>query len=287
MKIYKTNNKFILYLPFDVIKQLGIKGDEEVEFVKFKGNAFIFAKKADIPRLLAAPAAPQAIRQPPLGPSPRLDISPDEVAVLKKLDTFRYTERTTTNVAKILSDQEKRLLEGLIKKQSVMLFKDKKDSVYSISKDVYDKFLMRKKAFIVPTPEPPKPAASAKSQPVPYIRLAGATQNENIERLEKEGFLVLSTEAEAAAVSLALEDSVRHGLVLGTRAFNKKFYIILRDFFNNNSGKVLKSLKEGPKSVDELAKDTGMDEDAIRAMMYLLAEQGDASERRRDVFALI
>ncbi len=112
-------------------------------------------------------------------------------------------------------------------------------------------------------------------------------QNENIEKLEKDGFIVLSTEAEAAAVSLALEDSVRHGLVLGTRAFNKKFYIILRDFFNNNSGKVLKSLKEGPKSVDELAKDTGMDGDAIRAMLYLLAEQGDASERRRDVFALI
>ena len=189
-------------------------------------------------------------------------------------------------MAKILSDPEKRLLEGLIKKQSVMLFKDKKDSVYSISKDVYDRFLMRKKAFIVPAPEPEKPAESARRQPIAYKKLTGI-QNENIDRLEKDGFIVLSTEAEASAVSLALEDSVRHGLVLGTRAFNKKFYIILRDFFNDNSGKIMKSLKEGPKSVEQIAKDTGMDEDAIRAMMYLLAEQGDASERRRDVFALI
>lgn len=284
MKVYKSNNKYIVYLPFDVIKQLGIKDDEEVDFVKFKEGAFLFAKKGDIPRL-TAPAAPQALR-PPIGPSPRLDVSPEEIAVLKKLDTFRYTDRTTTNVAKVLSDPEKRLLEGLIKKKSVMLFKDKKESVYSISKDVYDRFLMRKKAFMVGAPEPQKPAAGAKHQFIEYKKLAGI-QNENIEKLEKEGFIVLSTEAEAAAVSLALEDSVRHGLVLGTRAFNKKFYIILRDFFNDNSGKILKSLKEGPKSIDELAKATGMDEDAIRAMLYLLAEQGDASERRRDVFALI
>ena len=283
MKIYKTNNKFILYLPDNVIKQLGIKGDEEVDFVKFRDGAFIFAKKADIPGLMA-PAVPQAIR-PPVGPSPRLDVSPEEVAVLKKLDTFRYTDRTTTNVGKVLNDPEKRLLEGLIKKQSVALFKDKKESVYSISKDVYDRFLMRKKAFIVPA-EPAKPAEGAKHPAIPYKKLAGM-QNENIERLEKDGFIVLSTEAEAAAVSLALEDSVRHGLVLGTRAFNRKFYIILRDFFNNNNGKVLKSLKEGPKSIEELANDTGMDGDAIRAMLYLLAEQGDASERRRDVFALV
>ena len=286
MKIYKTNNKFILYLPFDVIKQLGIRGDEEVDFVKFRDGAFLFAKKADIPRLLSmAPTAPQAERPSP-GPSPsaRLDISPDEISVLKKLDTFRYTDRTTTNVARILSEPEKRLLEGLIKKQSVALFKDKKDSVYSISKDVYDRFLMRKKASLVKT-EPPK-REEPKHQFIEYKKLAGI-RNENIEKLDKDGFIVLSTEAEAAAVSLALEDSVRHGLVLGTRAFNRKFYIILRDFFNNNSGKVLKSLKEGPKSVGELAKDTGMDEDAIRAMLYLLAEQGDASERRRDIFALI
>jgi hypothetical protein len=284
LKVYKSNNKYIVYLPFDVIKQLGIKDDEEVDFVKYREGSFIFAKKADLPKP-AAPAAPQALRQS-TGPSARLDISPDEIAVLKKLDTFRYTERTTTNVAKILGDPEKRLLEGLIKKQSVMLFKDKKDSVYSISKDVYDRFLMRKKAFIVPAAPAAKPVESTKSQVIPYKKLAGM-QNENIERLEKDGFLVLSTESEASAVSLALEDSVRHGLVLGTRAFNKKFYIILRDFFNNNSGKVLKSLREGPKSVEELEKDTGMDGDAIRAMLYLLAEQGDASERRRDVFALV
>ena len=283
MKVYKSNNKYIVYLPFDVIKQLGIKDDEEVDFVKFKEGAFLFAKKGDIPRL-TAPAAPQALR-PPIGPSPRLDVSPEEIAVLKKLDTFRYTDRTTTNVAKVLSDPEKRLLEGLIKKKSVMLFKDKKESVYSISKDVYDRFLMRKKAFIIHT-EPEKPAEEEKRHVIAYKKPT-AIQNENIELLEKEGFIVLSTEAEAAAVSLALEDSVRHGLVLGTRAFNKKFYIILRDFFNNNSPKVLKSLKDGPKSIDEISKDTGMDGDAIRAMLYLLAEQGDASERRRDVFALI
>ncbi len=67
LKVYKSNNKYIVYLPFDVIKQLGIKDDEEVDFVKFREGAFLFAKKADIPRLAAsasASAAPQALRPP-------------------------------------------------------------------------------------------------------------------------------------------------------------------------------------------------------------------------------
>ena len=76
-------------------------------------------------------------------------------------------------------------------------------------------------------------------------------------------------------------------MFLGTRSFNKKFYIIMRSFFDANSANVIKSLKDGPKSVDSLVKETGLDEDAIRSMLYLLSEQGDVSEKRRDVFALI
>ncbi len=209
-------------------------------------------------------------------------MSLQEIGVLKKLDTLRYANRTAANVAKILGDAEKKVLQGLMDKKVVFQFKN---GPYSISKYVYDKFLMRKKAassapqqvkketlVIQPAPEPIKPIT---------------IENSNVKKLETDGFVVLATDSEASSLSLAVEDSIRSGKVLGIRAFNKKFYVVLRAFFDKNSGKVIKELKSGPKKADELVKSTGLNEDGIRAMLYLLSEQGDVSERRKDVFTLI
>ena len=157
----------------------------------------------------------------------------------------------------------------------------------SIDRGVYEKFLMGTRA----RPEQQKrqeaevgteeaPAAAAQLLPI-------KVENENIERLEKEGFVVLQTQPEAMSLSAVLEDSIRSGKVLGIRAFNRKFYIVLRSFFEKNSGKVIKELKQGPRKVEEVAKNAGLDEDGVRAMLYLLSEQGDVSERRKDVFTLI
>ena len=58
---------------------------------------------------------------------------------------MRYSQRTVPNIA-ALSDAEKRTLEGLIGKKAVTLYKDRKEPLYSITKDVYDRFLMRKES---------------------------------------------------------------------------------------------------------------------------------------------
>ncbi len=291
MKVYKTkDNKYMVYLSFEVIKQLGLKGEEEMDFFKFSDKAFLFAKKEDITKLLLgttssisagpAPAAPIGMQVK------KVDITQDEIAVLKKLDTLRYTNRTPANVAKILNEGEKKVLQGLINKRVVWLFKDK--GSYSISKDIYDKFLMRNKGTSVPMQTKQETQTISKVAIAPKVATAPIKiENENVTKLENDGFVVLPTDAEASSLSLAVEDSIRSGKVLGIRAFNKKFYIVLRAFFDRNSGGIIKELKDGPKNVSELVKRTGLKEDGIRAMLYLLSEQGDVSERRKDVFTLI
>ncbi|MDE1855318.1 MAG: hypothetical protein KGH57_03315 [Candidatus Micrarchaeota archaeon] len=265
MKVYKTrNNKYIVYLPDDVIKQFGLKEEDEVQFLKYNDSSFLFAKKTST----ADSFKP-------------LNLTLGEINVLKKLDTLRYADRTSANVAKLLNDQEKKTLQGLVDKRAVYLSKAK--GSYGIVAAVYDKFLMRKKPGSVP--QQPKKIVEAPPKPVPPQ--PKIEKNENVIRLETDGYIVLPTESEASSLSLALEDSIRSGKVLGIRAFNKKFYIVLRAFFDKNSGKVIKELKEGPKKVDELVKSTSLSEDGIRAMLYLLSEQGDVSERRKDVFTLI
>jgi bifunctional DNA-binding transcriptional regulator/antitoxin component of YhaV-PrlF toxin-antitoxin module len=286
LKIYKSrDNKYMVYLPFEVIRQLGLKGDEEVDFFKFSDKAFLFAKKEDIANLLMGTksginAGPAIAGQ---ATSKNVEVTQEEIEVLKKLDTLRYSNRTPANVAKILNESEKKVLQGLINKRIVWLFMKK--GSYSISKDVYDKFLMRKGRGMAPQPKRADEHEQLQQKPAPPP--PKIEKNENVIKLETDGYIVLPTESEASSLSLALEDSIRSGKVLGIRAFNKKFYIVLRSFFDKNSGKVIKELKDGPKKVDELVKSTGLDEDGIRAMLYLLSEQGDVSERRKDVFTLI
>ena len=283
MKVYKSReNKYIVYLPYEVIKQLGLKGDEEVDFFRFSDRAFLFAKKEDIANLLLVTKSGVSAGPAPMGQQPpkKVEVSQEEVGVLKKMDTLRYANRTPANVSKLLNEGERKTLQGLISKRIVWLFKPK--GSYSISKDVYDKFLMRKQAAA--TAPAKKEAVEPQGK---MVILPVKTANANVDKLETDGYIVLPTEAEASSLSLSVEDSIRSGKVLGIRAFNKKFYIVLRAFFDKNSEKVIKELKSGPKKVDELVKSTDLKEDGIRAMLYLLSEQGDVSERRKDVFTLI
>ncbi len=266
MKIYKTrNSKYIVYLPDSVMKQLGLREDDDVQFLKYNDSSFLFAKMASTS-----------------GSFKPLNLTLGEINVLKKLDTLRYADRTVANVSKLLNEGEKKTLQGLLDKKAVYLSKAK--GSYGIVAAVYDKFLMRKKPGAAPQ-QPRKVVVEQPQKPIPLP--PKIEKNENVIQLETDGYIVLPTETEASSLSLALEDSIRSGKVLGIRAFNKKFYVVLRAFFDKNSGKVIKELKEGPKKVDELVKTTGVKEDGIRAMLYLLSEQGDVSERRKDVFTLI
>ena len=280
MRIYKFKDKLVVYLPFEVTKQLGLKGDEEVDFFKFSDSSFLFAKKEDITKLLLGSTKTEAMAVS-VSKSPRkLDLSQEEIGVLKKLDTLRYANRTPSNVAKLLNEGEKKILNALLGRKIVLEYKDRKDSPYSIAKDAYDTFLMRNKK-----PAPQQQAEEVKPKIIEPLQMK--VENENVKKLEVDGFVVLPTDAEASSLSVAVEDSIRSGKVLGIRAFNKKFYIILRTFFDKNSSRVIKELKEGPKGVKDIVKDTGLNDDAVRAILYLLSEQGDVSERRKDIFTLI
>ncbi len=280
VKIYKYNNKLAVYLPFDVVKALKLSENDEIDFFRMNENVFIFAKKADITPLLLGNT--QLRTTAPVQQSPSADLSEGEISVLKKLDTLRYQQRTQDNVDKILNTEEKSTLSQLLKKRAVSVFGPDKggQKIYSISKGVYDRFLMRK-----------RPQASAVATPqqqaenfLPPSGMTAGLEDENVKKLETDGFIVLQTEAEASHVSSLLEDSIKHGQVFGTRAFNRKFYILLRSFLEKNSGQVLKELRGGDKRVSELVEKTGLPEGGVRAILYFLAEAGDVIEKKRDVF---
>ncbi len=273
MKVFKQNNKFTVYLSAEAVQELGIKEDDEVDFFRYSDKAFLFMKKADVANMLmGSSVAPKPVIQKGSD-----YIRNDEIAVLKKLDTVRYPQRTAEKVNGMLSQSEKATLQQLIKKGAVSVFKKNSTDLYSISKSIYDRFLMRKKQEADVKPKQVRVQLSGHIEG-PYLQF--------IKSLEENGFLVVQTEAEAGGVSLALEQSIRQGKVLGTRSFNKKFYIVTRQFFDEHSPAVVKAMRSGTSKVGEIAADAGMSEDAARAVLYLLAEYGDVRERRKDSFTL-
>jgi hypothetical protein len=295
VKIYKSpKGKLVIYLPFDVISELGLKDSDEVDFFKMNDSSYIFAKKSDITDLIlgrqpqAMPAKSQPAPQPQQRPQGQM---PEEnITVLKKIDTLRYNERTPENVSKLLTEQEKRILQKMISEKIVNMFTKDSKRTYSISKSVYDRFLMRKKPQAQPAPAPQQrpQAQQPRFQPQqrPQFGASNAMEDENIKSLEKDGFVVLQTEAEAGRASLALEQSIRHGQVLGTRAFNKKFYIVMRTYFDKNSSAILKKLREKAWKVSDLSSELSIDEEGVRGILYLLSENGDVSEKKRDTFTI-
>ncbi len=293
MKVYKSNNKLAINVPFEVIKGLDLKEDDEVDFFRYSEKAFLFSKKSDVASMLMGkPAARdqsawEAAREPsprePEKRAPAADISDSELAVLKVLDTLRYKQRTIEEVGKRLNAREKEILQGLIKKKAVVIFPaNGSGGVYSIAKTIYDRFLMRKGK----KPQPhPQSDITGPVKAEPRQHLSVSSESDLSRELKSAGFVVVTTEAEAAALSLTVEESIRRGQILGTRAFNRKFYISTRWFFNKHNDRILKSIGEGKGRVADIAKDAGLKEDGARAILYLLSEYGDVREKRRDFFA--
>ncbi len=299
MKVYKQNNKLIIYLPLDLAKALDLDADDELDYFKYNDKSFLIAKKADIVGMLTGAQAKgsekavqerqEAIEYTRAGTPAQL--SKEEISVLKKLDTLRYNQRTVENVARIMNKGENSTLQLLLKRKAVSLFSKDGKTVYSIPRDIYNDFLMRKK--VAEEPKTPAKEASAKQQAEPYRRLrtdrpiSNPNNAPEINELEGKGYLVLQSEAEAARVSLMLEDSIRHGQVLGTRSFgNKKFFIVTRQFLDRHIPAIFKMLREGTKKTSEIAGNEKIEDDAARAILYVLAENGDITEKKKDLFAV-
>ena len=282
VKVYRKDGKFIVYLPNEVIKELGLKGDEEVDFFKMNNPAFMFMKKSDASRLILGSNKPvQSVEHEQSSMVNKVnkgELMQDEIDVLKKIDGLRYNDRTAENVNKMLSQKEKSLIESLSRRKIVSLIKNEKDNVqrYSISKSIYDRYLMRKKS-------------EAHIVKQPGQRMDTSTHeysNEYAKSLEEKGFAVIPTEAEATSLSLLYEDSIRSGLIVGTRAFNRKFYIAQRSFVNRNSDRIIKAIRGGASKIGDIVRESGIEEDGVRAILYLLSESGEISEKRKDMFEL-
>ena len=306
-KITRINNKLYLPIPESVQSAMGIADGDDMEFLKHKGKSVILAKKDYLVQILEGANIPEGKNNtnPSSAQLKSIDfklaaaasnLDASDIALLKKLDTLRYAERTPEKVNAIISPDERQILKSLIERKIVVPFsKSPSDQKhYSISKEIYDNFLYRNKDKIS--------SQIKQKQKEPQAEIISDTPSQRLEEnkkrwddlrpgnylkmLESTGYLVIKNESEAAEASAELESSIRQGHVVGTRAFDRKFYICLKNFLNKNAAKITRAIGDKKVSAQDLAKDIGMDIDAVKVLLYLLAESGETIEIRRDIFKL-
>jgi len=261
VRVYKINGKYAIYIPQNVVEKLKINEGDEVEFLPINNNnnAFLFTTMKKITNEFLKGN----------------DSKNEEIELLKKLNEIKFKDRIVNTTNNMLNENEKKLLNSLIKKGYVKIFEDS-DGIkrYSIDNKIFERYLSKK--------NDQKQSATFNEQ-----KQQKNEENPLIKTLDEKGYLVLATEEEAGAISKLLEEDIKMGLVTGTRGFNKKYYIAKRSFLDDYIPKVMNILRErGVASIKEISNEINLDEDGTRTLLYIMAINGDIIEKKRDFFAI-
>jgi len=216
--------------------------DEIIKFMNLDEHSFVSFKPVSSKVVAVFPCQPSSTR------------TPKETTLIRKLMSIRFSERTKENVDKKLTDEEKKLLERLVKEKAVSFYdkgKYKGRGVYSISKQYY------------PTTTLPH----GKEQGTVYFK----------------DFLITDDYSKAQNLFRVLDEQLADGTVLAVPGFDKKFYFIKQHVFDDARKKMGKLLsKKTGVTLDELASKTKLDEQLCKTVIELMRESGDVLEKRKN-----
>ena len=197
-----------------------------------------------------------------------------EMEVIRKLSSVRFERRIPSEMEKMLSAPERLVLGRLVARKLVTVFRSSKygkEGVYNITDGVYP--LVRREGEAAQT-KPPQPAQMTQ-QAKPGMP----------SHLASEGWMVLENDEEARRLSESASHLVKSGEILGTRAFDRKYYFISKSFLAAWEKKLNAALAKGDRNADELAEELGIAPDGCRAMVYNLCERGELLEKQKGKFA--
>lgn len=265
-RLLKSGTDYALIIPRELIESAGISERNEMELIEVKPGVWMVMKGAEI--------IPPVKEEKKEEKKPGIVLSPDELRILKKLDKIAYTERIPAQVNGLFSGVEKEVINSLLKKEYLRIYKGGKYSktgVYDIANDVYP--LLRNPLAAIPTGPPEKTSENAK---------LGWR-----EHLDKYGYLVIENEEEAKMISSALEEATRKGEILGVRGFDKKYYIASRPFYLAWNERITPLLRGTEKTVEDAAKELKMSEIACKVALELMREEGEILEKRKGFYTLL
>jgi len=225
-------------------------------------------------------------------------IKENERSLLKKLLSIRFENRTPEQVGKALSKDEMATLRELETRGLVNVFKGNKykDGVYNINDSIYPMLFSSnqnntstqksEKTDNIQAPAIPK--SNPLSNPSASVRAPTQSLGPSaaIAALNSQGYLVVNDRNEERNLSEALAPRMKSGNVLGVKGFDGKLYIVTREYFSKAETRISPALKDD-MAVEAIAQACNLESDGCRAVLRIMAENGDVIERRKGVFAPI
>ena len=277
------------------------KEGEEKEKIPLAGMASALKSAGRTPEPAYPMAAAMARNAPAPAPAQKksqpIILSSDETAVVRKLLAIRFEERTVPQVAKKIGAGEKKVLDALVTRRLIEVFKNSKykEGVYNISQKVYEAVASPMNgAAKEGGAEPANRAApkydiqnpeTSKNENMPAVASSVRSLDDppinSAEHLARFGYMVLNTESEAKMAMMQIQPMLKTDDVRGIRGFDKRYYVLRRSFLHQYAGLVLAQLDAGPATADKIAAALGLPSEAVSVILMIMADEGEVIEKRR------
>ncbi len=309
LPLLKNNDKLYVQLPDEIVNEVnGTDPEGRVELFKLKNGFYLLCTTQ-----LETALAENRTNQPHPNLCGQENISSDERILIKKLMSIRFENRTPDKVLKTLNETEKVILANLDRKRLVRLFKGKKyaEGVYNIDDKAYailsggnggngqsSNGNMTRAYLRSATPTQTTGQAhqqvtfqrssfqSASQYPQSSPSPAPASTNATLNSFRVQGFVIITDAREAAVLSEKLAPEMKRSEIFGMKGFDGKFYVASRSFLTKARETIMPKLKDD-MTIDAIATATKLDPDGCSVAMHILAENGEAIEKRKGIFAAL
>jgi len=229
-KTYSYKGRLYSEIPKEAADALKIKSGDELEFKTVYNNV-----------VMIVPVEAQA----------QNELTADEIEFLKKVNSIKYYNRTYDNVSKILTGQEKKMLDELLKRDVLFEYKREGKKLMGIDKK--------------------------------YLKYVFGEKSELVEALVKDGFLVLEDQNKVKELSDKLKQEKLN--VRGIRGFDKRYYIVSAEKLSEMELK-LETVLVKEKMLKTISSELGVAEELCRAVLEILLEDGKVIEKKKNNYVL-
>ncbi|MFH0927070.1 MAG: winged helix-turn-helix domain-containing protein [Candidatus Micrarchaeota archaeon] len=297
VEIKRENGKLFLEIPLGVSGQFSSEG-QGAEIYSLRDGVLLVCSTGARNEIFSHEAQP---RYPaPAYNSRNFSLSEAEQALVNKLLRIRFFERTEQNVKKAINGEEENVLAQLLSRRAITIFKNSKypQGVYNISNKIF--FAQKpRENFSHGAPANGAPSSGAAQPSLPEAQSsAPEAQNHNansvagpalaintVEHLQKLGYMVLSSEAEAKYLMEQIKGTIKDDDVKGVRGFDKKYYILRKSFLREFEQPIFDLLEQGNSHSKDIGERLGLTPEAITVILMVMADEGLVIERRRGEWA--
>jgi bifunctional DNA-binding transcriptional regulator/antitoxin component of YhaV-PrlF toxin-antitoxin module len=221
---------------------------EAADLLKIKsGDEIDFTSIRDI--VFISPSAKQAeLKKEEI--AKQAELKKEEIELLKKVNSIKHYDRTYNNIVKILESSERKMLDDLFKRDVLFEYSRSGKKLVGLDKKYFQ--------YIIDDKGP-------------------------IEKLRKEGYLVLEDEQKAKE----LNDSIKREKlpVRGIRGFDKRYYIVTGEKLKEVENKLSKILTK-EKNLKAISSELDVAEDLCKAVLEILLADGEIFEKKRNTYIL-